>query len=98
MKHYLHLFGTGLVCLCALLTSCDQKGPKMKLKMEIINALEDVKDKAGADEAAQVIKEAFREYKKDEVGIDQYRDRYDKLRNQIQEKEYYHSRALRRTL
>lgn len=87
-----------MVCLCALLASCEQKGPKMKLRSEIVNALENVEDKASADEAAQAINEAFREYKKDKIDMEQNEKHFSELRRQISEKKYYNSVALKMVL
>lgn len=87
-----------MACLGALLTSCEQKGPKMKLQAEIVSALENVEDKASADEAAQAINEAFREYKKDKIDMEQNAKRFNELRSQVSEKKYYNSEALRMVL
>lgn len=87
-----------MALLCALVTSCEQKGPKMKLRTEIVNALENVEDKQSADEAAQTINEAFREYKKDKIDMEQSEKRFSELREQISEKKYYNSEALKMVL
>ena len=70
----------------------------MKLRTEIVNALENVEDKQSADEAAQTINEAFREYKKDKIDMEQSEKRFSELREQISEKKYYNSEALKMVL
>ena len=41
-----------MALLAPLLASCEQKGPSKILQAEIVSALENVEDKASADEAA----------------------------------------------
>jgi len=98
MNYHLYLVGAGMAILAPLLTSCEQKGPEKKLQAEIVSALEDVEDKASADAAAQLINEAYREYKKEKIDMEQNQKRLRELRRQISEKEYYNSEALRMVL
>ena len=57
-----------------------------------------MEDKASADEAAQLINEAYREYKKEKIDMEQNQKRLRELREQISEKKYYNSEALRMVL
>ena len=59
MNHHLYFAGAGMALLAPLLASCEQKGPSKILQAEIVSALENVEDKASADEAAQLINEAY---------------------------------------
>ena len=95
MNYRLYFVGAGMAILAPLLTSCEQKGPNKKLQAEIASALEDVEDKASADEAAQLINEAYREYKKEKIDMEQNQRRLSELRKQIYDKKYYNSEALR---
>lgn len=94
MKRHIHFLGIGFICCCTVLTSCEQKGAQAKLHAEIAKALEDVDDKSSADDAAQDIREALREYKKSKVDQEILDKRYKELRHQIREKKYYDSTAL----
>lgn len=76
----------------------NKKGPSKILQAEIVSALENVEDKASADEAAQLINEAYREYKKEKIDMEQNQKRLRELREQISEKKYYNSEALRMVL
>ena len=71
MNHHLYFAGAGMALLAPLLASCEQKGPSKILQAEIVSALENVEDKASADEAAQLINEAYREYKKEKIDMEQ---------------------------
>ena len=57
-----------------------------------------MEDTASADEAAQLINEAYREYKKEKIDMEQNQKRLRELREQISEKKYYNSEALRMVL
>ena len=98
MNHHLYFAGGGMALLAPLLASCEQKGPSKILQAEIVSALENVEDKASADEAAQLINEAYREYKKEKIDMEQNQKRLRELREQISEKKYYNSEALRMVL
>lgn len=86
MNHHLYFAGAGMALLAPLLASCEQKGPSKILQAEIVSALENVEDKASADEAAQLINEAYREYKKEKIDMEQNQKRLRELREQISEK------------
>ncbi|MCC8021648.1 MAG: hypothetical protein LIO63_06725 [Akkermansia sp.] len=98
MNYHFYFAGVGMALLAPLLTSCEQKGPSKTLQAEVVNALEDVEDKASADEAAQLIDEAYREYKKEKIDMELNQKRLHELREQISEKKYYYSEALRMVL
>ncbi|MCC8148228.1 MAG: hypothetical protein LIO64_04570 [Akkermansia sp.] len=98
MKNNIYIMGIGMASLSVLMTSCEQKGPRMKLQEEIVSALEKVDDKSSADEAAQDINEALREYKKEKIDMDQNEKRLRELQKQISEKKYYNSEALKMVL
>lgn len=80
--------------LCLLFVACEQKGPEMAYKAAVADALEDVEDKASADDAAKAIEEAKREYKKNKIDMEQSSKRAFELRKQIREKNCYDSEAL----
>ena len=79
MNHHLYFAGAGMALLAPLLASCEQKGPSKILQAEIVSALENVEDKASADEAAQLINEAYREYKKEKIDMEQNQKRLREL-------------------
>lgn len=76
----------------------NKKAPAKYYRQRLSVALENVEDKASADEAAQLINEAYREYKKEKIDMEQNQKRLRELREQISEKKYYNSEALRMVL
>lgn len=79
---------------CILMASCKQESPEIAYKSAVADALEDVEDKASADDAAKTIEEAKREYQKSKIDLEQASKRRFELIKQIQEKNCYGSEAL----
>ncbi len=93
------IFTLGIVAACcSVLVSCNDCGPREKLKRSIVNALEDVDDEKSANKAAEKIDEAIKRYKEKTADHKDLGNKYFELRKSLREKEYYQSKALQMAL